>query len=202
MVAYTTNFCLPHFEGTDSPCLNTGTICEPSTVWCDFIAGVEEQLNGIDEILGRTALALPIGFISYQPTTAVAVADQIPFDTVLIDTDQMVDLEFFRGVIPRRNGVYLIDAVIKFSGATNDERVGAHIKVGNVTIPVGFGNPIRVATAISRGETALGTTDTRASIAWLFNDSGPTPRTISVVTDISRPVTYASLSVYWHSEAS
>lgn len=200
MVVHTQTFCLPAFEGSDSPCLNTGTVCEPSTIWCDFAAGVETQLTAFDSILGRTALALPIAFVSYQPNIAVAVSDAIPFDVVNIDTDQMVDLDVFSGIMPRRNGVYLIDAMVRYTTAANDARLQARIKIGNEVMPFLGAGPDRVATAIARGAAAIDDVNIRASVTWKFDDTTPTPRAISVINGFTSPVSYASLSAYWHSE--
>lgn len=200
MVAYTQNFCLPVFEGSDSPCLNTGTVCDPSTLWCDFAAAVEAQLAQFDSILGRTALALPIAFVAYEPDVAVAVTDQIPFDTVNIDTDQMVDLDVFAGVTPRRNGIYLIDTLVRYTTAIDNAVLQARIKVGNEFIPFLGAGPDRVATAVTRGAAAIGDVNIRASVAWKFDDTSPTPRSISVINGVTNPISYASLSVYWHSE--
>lgn len=201
MVAYTADFCLPYFEGSDSPCLNTGTVCDPSTVWCDFANLVEAEMVSIDAILGRTATSVPIAMITYEPATPAVPADSVvPFDAVSIDTDQMVNLEIFPGISPNRNGIYLIDLVIRVTGATTEQTIEGWITIGTEAIPVA-GTSLRVATAVALGFAPNVTTDIRASVAWKFDDTSPVPRTISATSNSGEAIVYASLSAYWHSEA-
>lgn len=104
MVAYSSSFCLPCLEGTDSPCTNTGTVCEPSTVWCDLVDIVEAQLNGVDSLIGRTATAIPLASV----TGSAIFGGNVEFDTVDFDTDSMVNLDVNPTVVtPRRNGIYM-----------------------------------------------------------------------------------------------
>ncbi len=98
MVAYTSPDCLPYFECDDSPCLNTGTVCEPSTVFCDLTALLETRLNSFDNTVARTGTAIPMFKVARnaQQTidTTVANADlRIIWDTVLVDNENMVDLD-------------------------------------------------------------------------------------------------------------
>ncbi len=96
MVAYTSPDCLPYFGCDDPLCLNTGSTCEPSTVWCDFAEAVEAKLNTFDEVVQRTAGSVPMAWIQATVPTVV-LADQpsapIIFDSPLVDTDDMVDLD-------------------------------------------------------------------------------------------------------------
>lgn len=112
MVAYTLPDCLPYFEGSDSPCLNTGTVCEPSTVWCDFANTVEAKLTSFDEVIARTATSVPIAWAETRTsvTQAVGGGDILAaLDTVRIDTDNMVNLDAnASGFLFNTPGLYLI----------------------------------------------------------------------------------------------
>lgn len=114
MVAYTTPDCLPYFEGTDAPCLNTGTVCDPSTVWCDFAELVEARLTSFDEVIARTAESVPMAWVeSTVPTTYVigTVGSEVQplYDVVRIDTDSMVNLdEYGVGFTFNQTGIYML----------------------------------------------------------------------------------------------
>ena len=110
MVQQTHPDCLPYFEGTDSPCVNTGTLCEPSTVWCDFAEGVEEALDEFDDVV--TVLENPpMAWIETLIGTTVVVdtiEDQpVIFETVRVDTANMVNLDALPSAIRiPRTGLY------------------------------------------------------------------------------------------------
>lgn len=112
MVAYTSPDCLPYFEGSDSPCLNTGTVCDPSTVWCDFAEQAEAALTEFDEVITRTATSTPIAWVETTVPFTRAVGDpavSVQFDTVRMDTDGMVDLDVNRsGFTVNTPGLYTI----------------------------------------------------------------------------------------------
>lgn len=111
MVAYSSTYCLPCLEGTDSPCVNTGTVCDPSTVWCDLVNIVEEQLNPIDTLLSRTSTAIPLASVTSSAPFNSSIPTIVGFDTVEYDTDNMVNLDLNSTIVtPRRDGVYLVYA--------------------------------------------------------------------------------------------
>lgn len=111
MVAYSSTYCLPCLEGTDSPCVNTGTVCNPSTVWCDLVNIIEDQLNPIDTLLSRTATAIPLASVTSSEPFNSVIPTTVAFDTVEYDTDNMVNLDLNPTIVtPRRNGVYLVYA--------------------------------------------------------------------------------------------
>lgn len=200
MVAYTPTLCLPYFESSDSPCLNTGTVCDPSTVWCDMMTLVEAQLAAFDLTVNRTAAAIPMASISFNPDDGVVVNGAIPFDIVNLDTDNMVDLSVTAGIVPVRNGIYGITARIFIAPVVTNEFPDVRIHIGNETAPEQGG-------ALDLGPTQ---TTTRgfstaqwlfASTAWDFNDTTPSPRTVSLVNSyINGEVLEAHLDVFWHSE--
>lgn len=118
MVAYTSPDCLPYFECTDSPCLNTGTVCEPSTVWCDLTALLEPRLNAFDTVVARTSTAVPFAkvarFAVQEIDISVAGYDNlVQFDTVLADNDSMVDLDLdARFIMIDRPGIYSFEVYL------------------------------------------------------------------------------------------
>lgn len=113
MVAYTSPDCLPYFEGTDSPCLNTGTLCDPSTLWCDFAEIVEGRLDEFDDVVARTATSTPIAWVqtttAFTSTAGVNSEVFVPFDTVRMDTDNMVNLDANpNGFYVNTSGLYTV----------------------------------------------------------------------------------------------
>lgn len=208
MVTYTPDLCLPFYDGGDSPCLNTGTVCDPSNVWCDLANLVEGYLDGIDEIVARTSTAKPIAQISYNPTTPILVSGVIPFDTVDIDTDNMVDLPVTVGIVPNHNGLYQIDAEVQYASAADNATVDSYLLAGNA-------NPFPILTSstgvtgiigilVTRGSTTSPNATApliRTSMLWQFDDTAPQPRVITVYSNFTGSVLQsATLTAYWHSD--
>lgn len=111
MVAYSANFCLPCMEGTDSPCVNTGSLCEPSTPFCDTANILEQQLNLIDSIIGRTTVSIPMASVLTSGDSQPG--DPFEWEIVDYDTDNMVDLDANASVItPQRDGIYMFSAQV------------------------------------------------------------------------------------------
>lgn len=110
MVAYTTPDCLPYFGCDDQPCLNTGTACDPSTVWCDFAELVDAKLTEFDQVVQRTAGSTPMAWVQATvPTVIIADAPSTPiiFDSPLVDTDNMVNLDVLpSGITVNTPGLY------------------------------------------------------------------------------------------------
>lgn len=108
MVAYSTTYCLPCLEGSDSPCVNTGTVCDPSTVWCDLVNIVEAQLNPLDALLSRTATAIPLASVTGTEPLIPSTPVTVRFSTVEFDTDNMVNLDLDPTIVtPQRDGMYM-----------------------------------------------------------------------------------------------
>lgn len=205
MVAYTSPYCLPYLEGTDSLCLNTGTVCEPSTAWCDLITLVEAQLDAFDAVTARTGRSVPLARISYNPTTLIALPNNtIPFDSVDIDTDNMADLTLFNGIQPNRNGIYeiLLEVNLHAQIPGGVQHVYSQIRVGNETFPTVLGSEFGVAygaVVIQPGNDGSPTLSCTA--LWEFNSSTPVPRTVFATVDSTTAlVKSAALTVLWHSE--
>lgn len=206
MVAYTSRLCLPYLEATDPLCLNTGTVCDPSSTWCDLAVLVEAQLDALDLIVARTGRGIPLARVSYFPTVPTVVGTgPVPFDTVNADTDDMVDLTSFRGVIPRRNGVYELLAEVVLS--TTDQvaaeesemffiQAGSEETIDPLTSPdYGVAFQTQRTTAVDRNTYS-------GSAIWNFTATAPVPRSAIIYSRFNtNPIISASLTVFWHSEA-
>jgi hypothetical protein len=71
---------------SDPPCDVAGTFCE-------FTNQVETQLDRLDGVVDRTSDTIPQFQVSISaPYTLTGTSIVIAFDTVLVDTDNMVDL--------------------------------------------------------------------------------------------------------------
>lgn len=112
MPGYTSPDCLPYFVGSDSPCLNTGSQCDPSTVWCDFATIAEAKLDAYDAVAAAAA-SPPLAWVETLEPFDVVIGSTtevtVPFDTVRADTANMVDLDANNsGFTITRSGLYLI----------------------------------------------------------------------------------------------
>lgn len=93
MVAYTSPDCLPYYESGDSVCLNTGTLCEPSTVFCDMAELVEAKLDGFDALVARIGTSTPLAWVTRDTVQRVSTEFKVPFTAAVVDTDNMVNLD-------------------------------------------------------------------------------------------------------------
>lgn len=148
MVAYTSPDCLPYFECTDSPCLNTGTVCEPSSVFCDLTALLDLRLTSFDATAERTNAAVPFAKVARSAPqtidTNIATSSRfVEWDTVLLDNNNMVDLTVDPNFINiRTTGIwhfegYAIGVPPQTNGNTFEielaERSGSFFAAGEVT---------------------------------------------------------------------
>lgn len=209
MVATTPIYDLPYQEGSDPPCFGPGTGCDNLTsVWCDFVALVEAELDAFDDIVGRTATAIPMAKISVEGTWTANVCGTIPFDTVIFDTDNMVDLNAGAGITPNRDGVYRIDFNMVFETLpATDGQVAAHIIVGTEDEPGGGGTyngSVATAHTINQGASFGG--ELRASTLYRFTSTVPSPRMVIAEVSCNLGIVpadtpySAALEMYWHGE--
>lgn len=128
MVAYTPGFCLPYFEGTDSPCVDTGAVCEPSTVWCDIASIVDGVLTEFDETRARAIDSFPYAQVGisalpylYQLGDTTGDETLLSWDAVVGDSDNMVDLSVDPYTITlRRSGIWNIFCeVVSYTSVSN-----------------------------------------------------------------------------------
>lgn len=225
MPATTPIYGLPYQVGTDPPCFGPGTGCDNlESVWCDFAALVEAQLDENDLVIGRTAVSSPLaeiailrgqGFDPLDPSSQGPDGDfpngYVPYDIIVADTDNIVvQYQTFPGdtgstilaLSPRRDGIYQVEASIRyFQGGTAEVpsliiESGAQLgSTGNVDI-IAFGS----------SRSAVGEfSDVRASAVYQFSSStGPFPRSIRVnlagTWTADTAVVSSRLAVYWHSD--
>lgn len=200
MPAFTPVYALPYQVGTDPPCFGPGTGCDNlETLWCDFAEIAEQQLDQNDLIIGRTATAIPMARITrvFQPgevnTISPGVANTGFFDTVVFDTDNMAVLP---NIIPRRNGIYRIDADML---VLNPDEIGQ-----NLEFQIVIGGDFDVATLGAITSQVDAFCRLQASTLYQFTDTDPIPRVIRLETQSSIAVTAelfsASMTVYWHSD--
>jgi hypothetical protein len=106
MVTCTPQYGLPIVEGTDRPCDYDDTSCA-------FAEAVEAELDALDAVVARTATTIPVGWVrasapfTVTQNTTTNVFANPPFDTVMMDTGNMVDLDSFNGVTVRQAGLYI-----------------------------------------------------------------------------------------------
>lgn len=120
MVAYTQEYCLPYFEGTDSPCVDTGGVCAPSTVWCDMAARIDEAFTAFDETINRAVDSFPYAQVAVSDTPLIfdtgnstGVNHLVLFDTVVGDSDGMVDLTIDPSTVNlRRSGIWNLHLIL------------------------------------------------------------------------------------------
>jgi len=210
VVAFTPTYALPYQQGTDPPCFGPGAGCTHlNSVWCDFANLVEAQMDVFDGFVGRTATAIPMAKISFTRTADTLFSDfvdRLPFDTVVYDTDDMVDFAVSpSAIVPKRNGVYLINFLCFFEQPGADQLIEFQIETASEEEPSdGGGTNTTIATGTTRG-LAVGPLShfLRASSQYLFTDV-TTPRAITVSNNqgpYSPPQTsFASLEVFWHSD--
>lgn len=134
MVAYTITDCLPYFECSDSPCLNTGTVCEPSTVFCDLADSLEVILNSFDETVNRTATGVPFAKVALtspqvETVTSGTFAFRINWDAVLADNDDMVNLDSDAQFVKiTRPGIWWVELYVTGNPAeSNDNHLNSYI---------------------------------------------------------------------------
>lgn len=211
MPAETPIYGLPYQVGTDPPCFGPGTGCDNlETLWCDFAAIVEQQLDDMDAVAGRTGTAIPMARVLFSPDNTAGLSPTISeafpagflaFDTVQFDTDNMATLPF--GITPRRNGRYRIDANINIaSSADAGLQITCAATVGPEVPPL---FPLASLTqVVPPSGTFTFVTALRGSTLYEFSGTGPLPRVIQIeewgpiASDAQ--VFSGSLTVYWHSD--
>ncbi len=89
MATCTPIYGLPVVEGSDRP-------CDVDDWSCNFATAVETQLEALDEVINRTFVTTPMAWVrsttSVTQIVGIGGALQPNFDTVVVDTDNMVDL--------------------------------------------------------------------------------------------------------------
>lgn len=99
---------LPYIIGTDRP-------CDQDETWCEFATAVDAELDRLDDVVDRVVDTVPMVQVRLTlPRTQATnpgggVNVLVPFDTVDVDTANMVDLAASPFVITLpRFGVYMV----------------------------------------------------------------------------------------------
>lgn len=105
----TPNFALPYPAATDEP-------CDFAEQWCDFTAAIDDVFATFQAGIDRTIPTIPIAMLQQTVTRSILNFSPLLFDTVVIDTAGMTDLDsdLSRITIPR-NGVYSLNAGMVFA---------------------------------------------------------------------------------------
>lgn len=128
MVAYTANLCLPYFEGTDSPCVDTGAVCDPSTVWCDVARIIDSTFTTFDDTISRAVDSFPYAQVAVSdiPFTFSSGASNLQthlviWDTAVGDSDGMVNLTTDPSTVTlRRSGIWNLHCITVWRSSVND----------------------------------------------------------------------------------
>lgn len=187
MVAYTSPDCLAYFECTDSPCLNTGTACEPSTVFCDMAAGLETILNGFDATLARTGTGVPFAKVARSAPQvesilagSIVFGFQVEWDTVLMDNANMVNLDADNLYVKiNRPGIWWIELyMVGTPDTTTDNELNSWI------VQRGGGSGFVPGTLLSE-----------ATSRWRFSSVPPNANTVQNRAAFAYQVSAADLAV-------
>lgn len=145
MVAYTSPSCIPYFEGPEDICLNTGTVCDPSTVWCDMAAIIDAKLTEFDTIVSQSISSFPYAEVAITdlPQTldsggSSGLSQIIVWDAVLGDSDNIIEL----GADPstfflRRSGIWAVRCAVTWRSSFAQTQVYLTLtSAGTGKIPV------------------------------------------------------------------
>lgn len=202
MPASTPIYGLPYQVGSDPPCFGPGTGCDNlESIWCDFAALVEAQLDAVDDVVARTATSIPMAGVSLtfpagqpDPSALPPAGQIIPFDTVMFDTDNMVvqDTDGFF-ITPRRNGVYLVAVNIFFRAPTGGASM--LVMIDDYTVPM---------LSASSYTTTIAQNKMTGSQLIRYTDTSPLPRRIKVEFvdgfSATSELFQAKLCAYWTSD--
>lgn len=208
MVAYTSPDCLPYFQCTDSACLNTGSVCEHSSVFCDLVALLDARLTDVDNIIGRTTTAVPFAKVARNAvytlnTNTPGYDTRIPFDTVLEDNFDMVNLDLnSKAILVSTPGIYLAAAYWVGTPPNVVSNV-SNVYIGNQTGSFDAETDSLWRSGTNYANLAHQRLVTAANIT---NAGGQFP--FSILVDFQGTIgtgivttTYAELTVYWVADA-
>lgn len=218
MVAYTHPDCLPFFECTDSPCLNTGTVCEPSTVWCDMADQMEIVLNSFDSTAQRTGAGVPFAKVAMnngQTSTAnTPTSLQVIWDTVLMDNDNMVNLDADAQYVKiNRPGIWWIELYVAgLPGSNNAGNNGNELTSAIIQRPTTVLSSstaqwiqnllaVQPSTVQNRMAHSVQVTPTFLATNSTLDVGALVTATGNFVADSFLTISYAEMTLYWTAES-
>lgn len=106
MPNFTPNFALPYPSASDAP-------CDFDEQWCDFTTAVDSVFTTFDTGLARVLPVVPVAVLARTVPVDISSNLKVTFDTVVIDTAGMTDLDADPSVITiSRPGCYTIAGYI------------------------------------------------------------------------------------------
>lgn len=192
---------LPYIVGTDRP-------CDQSDTWCEFTSIVDDNLTRFDGIVDRTTDTIPMARVRMtvartQATNPGGGTEQlIPFDTVDVDTNNMVNLtnDPFTITLPMF-GVYFVYFTVEgtSAGAGNIWRINAksvngssapaqavqqYLDDGSTPVVISSAGEFRYQSPAPAGTTGYTTIDNRLVLR-------------ADASAVGLPLTIATFGVYW-----
>lgn len=208
MPGYTLPDCLPFFLCSDSPCVNTGTECEPSTVFCDLVNILDTRFTVVDNIIGRTTTSIPFAKVARTSTYTLDTNTpgydaRIPWDTVLEDNNDMVNLDLNnKAILVSDPGIYMVSAYWVGTPPPTVSNV-SNIYIGTSTGSVDGETDALYRSGTNYANIAIQRLITQSNIT---NQGGQYP--FSLLADFQGTIgtgivttTYAELTVYWVADA-
>lgn len=122
-------------DGGDRP-------CDVAPVTCDFVNGVESYLDQLDALVQRTDTSNPMAWIATTVPLQVLIGGGTyvaAFDTVVVDTANMVDLSALSGITITRDGIYALGYYVEGTNSQVNPTMSALTNIGspNLTISIG-----------------------------------------------------------------
>lgn len=112
MPDFTPNFALPYPNASDQP-------CDFDEQWCDFTAALDSVFATLDTGLARVNPIIPIALVRQSQSVTVGSFIPVPFDTVVIDTAGMTDIDTDPfSITVTRPGRYTISSYLEMPDPT------------------------------------------------------------------------------------
>lgn len=112
-------FDLPYPTGSDAP-------CDFDEQWCDFTEAIAEVFSTFDEGLDRTNPIIPMAMVRQTGPVVVSNLVQVPFDTVVVDTAGMTDIDADPfSIRTTRTGRYTVAAYLNL----NDPNISLNAEI-------------------------------------------------------------------------
>lgn len=218
MVAYTPDYCLPYLEGTDDLCINTGTVCDPSTVWCDIATILDGALTSFDDIRERAVDSFPyaqVGITSlpylYQLGDTTGDETLLPWDSVIGDSDGMVDLSVDPYTVTlRRSGIWnLSSEVVSYTSVSlsniSTRLVSSGAPTGSIASPFSSIRRVWVEPVVYLGSVVgsiIGLSNLMDYYVRVDVSNGPVPLQIAYAIGSGTPnnlatINYAQFNARW-----
>lgn len=187
MPNFTPNFALPYPAPDDAP-------CDFDEQWCEFTEGLDRAFDTLQVVADRTNPIIPIAVIEATVVLSVPSNSKVPFDTVIVDTAGMTDMDADPFTITiKRPGRYTlaggIEALTAFPG----------VPPGFFGISIISSGSLNAETYdFALGPVPLGVTTERTVIS--LNPGTQVQMSYTFGTVGSFQVNWAWLAVAWHSD--